>query len=155
MASARLVSCEWSNLVFWWRRLTHSTQDLQMCTFVFFKIHFAYYTIHGTVQYYTWHTLLIVQSTYCTVCTLCNAQTVSHKCAMCLMQNVLCTMCHVPLCFVPRAMYHCALYHVPCTECALYRSLTLDNGPSVSRSALLIEFLHRGHFPNEGTAKNK
>ena len=134
MASARLVSCEWSNLVLCWRRLTHSAQYLQMCTFVFFKVHFAYYT---------WHTLLIVQSTYCTVCTLCNAQTVSHKCAICLMQNVLCTICH------------CAMCHVPCTECALYRSLTLDNGPSVSRSALLIEFLHRGHFPNEGTAKNK
>ena len=64
-------------------------------------------------------------------------------------------MCHVPLCHVPCTIVLCAMCHVPCTECALYRSLTLDNGPSVSRSALLIEFLHRGHFPNEGTAKNK
>ena len=109
MASARLVSCEWSNLVLCWRRLTHSTQYLQMCTFLFFKVHFAYYT---------WHTLLIVQSTYCTVCTLCNAQTVSHKCAICLMQNVLCTICHCAMCHVPCAMCHCALCHVPC---AMYR----------------------------------
>ena len=141
MASARLVSCEWSNLVLWWRRLTHS-HNIYKCALSYF----SKYTKH--FAYYAWHTLLIVQSTYCTVCTLCNAQTVSHKCAICLMQNVLCTMCHCAMCHVP-------LCFVPCTECALYRSLTLDNGPSVSRSALLIEFLHRGHFPNEGTAKNK
>ena len=45
----------------------------------------------------------------------------------------------------------CVLYK--CLAPSLRLSLTLDNGPSVSGSALLIEFLHRGHYLNESCKK--
>ena len=103
---------------------------------VLYMAHFAYCTKH------------ILHSVHTLQCTDCLSQ-------VCHMPYAECALYHMPLCHVPCAIVLCAMCHVPCTECALYRSLTLDNGPSVSRSALLIEFLHRGHFPNEGTAKNK
>ena len=105
------------------------------------------------LSYFSKYTLRIIHGTLCLLYKAHIAQCAHfamHRLSLTSVPYALCRMC-----FVPCAMYHCALYHVPCTECALYRSLTLDNGPSVSRSALLIEFLHRGHFPNEGTAKNK
>ena len=72
-------------------------------------------------------------------------------------------LCIVQYMFGKCTKWNCKLYNMSCEIClcVLYKclapslrlSLTLDNGPSVSGSALLIEFLHRGHYLNESCKK--
>ena len=118
--------------------VSHTQHNIYKCALSYFS-KYTLRIMHGTLLAYC--TKHILHSVHTLQCTDCLSQVCHMPYAECALYHM--PLCHVPLCFVP------------CTECALYRSLTLDNGPSVSRSALLIEFLHRGHFPNEGTAKNK